>query len=140
MPAPWASTFLTTPTSGSSSRSRFEQGIISKGVEPSDLPATLELGDGEFLPRIAHGQVRAQCPDCDGWTLMRKATVNHVCYTCWGNGETPVLRVVAWPSRQGGHRSSAAVARPRHINRNWKLGETLAELQAENRENGVPVP
>ena len=120
-------------------KSRFEQGIISKGIEPMDLPATLEVGDGEFVPRIAHGQVLAQCPDCEGWTLVRKDAPNHVCYSCWGNGETPVLRGVAWPDDKVAI-EAVLLARPRYINRNWKVGETLAELQAENRENGVPVP
>ena len=43
-------------------KTRFEQGIIAKGIEPMDLPTTLELGDGEFLPRIAHGQVVRPMP------------------------------------------------------------------------------
>ena len=101
-------------------KTRFEQGIISKGIEPMDLPATLELGDGEFLPRIAHGQVVAQCPDCDGWTLVRKDAAEPRLLLLLGQRRnTSTADVVAWPDDKVAI-EEVLLARPRYINRNWQ--------------------
>ena len=120
-------------------KTRFEQGIIAKGIEPMDLPATLELGDGSSYPALHMGRSAPNALIATAGRSCERTAAHHVCYSCWGNGETPVLRAVAWPADKVAI-EAVLLARPRYINRNWKVGETLAELQAENRENGVPVP
>ena len=82
-----------------------------------------------ILARVNHGRWIADCPDCAGAELARDGRL-FICHNCSSGphqvifpAEREVIELLlSW--------------RP-EINRNWEVGETVENLERENKEHGV---
>ena len=96
----------------------------------------IPITDGEPLqPRINHGRWIVDCPFCPSAELMNESGL-FMCQSCWNINNGRAYHNVAKPNNRI-KVERALLKRPEQENRNWKPGETVAQLLAENIEHGV---
>lgn len=87
--------------------------------------------------RVNHNKWIADCPDCGGCEFIwRDGPPVMLCLSCLNGGIGHVWRSVTLPDEIEAI-EAALLARPMPENRNYELGETVADLLAQNAENGV---
>lgn len=99
-----------------------------------------------LVAEIHHGVWIARCP-CGARGVPRPGSIVDVaCPLVWcvrcgnqavGGGWRPVLLP---PEEDRAAIEAVLLCRPSVEDRNWEPGETLADLAAQNREHGDPVP
>ena len=96
-------------------------------------PALIYAGQ-VLTPRVNHSRWIIDCPFCSGAELYWESANLHYCVSCANNmTELPIL--VKMP----GNRlkiEEILLKRENIENRNW-IGETIADLQRENKDRGV---
>ena len=81
-----------------------------------------------------HGRWIVECPDCHDAQLAARDDLRYMCIQCANVGVGGKWRPVIWP------KDAAAIealldARPMSHNRNWNPGETVKDLQLEDRRH-----
>lgn len=81
---------------------------------------------------VNHGRWVADCPTagCGGAMLVLKGG-EFLCGTCFNAEIGGEYRPIVWPD-DAGEIESLLVVRPLPVHMNWRPGETLADLAAEN--------
>lgn len=87
--------------------------------------------------RVDHNRWIADCPDCGGAEFVwRDGPSVMICQNCLNGGIGHAWRAVEFPGDIAAI-EAALLARPLPQNRHWSPGESVADLLAENAENGV---
>jgi hypothetical protein len=86
-------------------------------------PVPAFVNAGRWLVRCACGDAPMAHPD---WPEVR-------CFNCGAIGGH-----VIWPAERADI-ERVLLARPRAVNRNWMPGESVEDLQRENRDHGMAV-
>lgn len=81
---------------------------------------------------INHNRWVADCPICNGAELASPESPFFRCANCGFEAG------VQFPANRQGIEAVLA-HRPHLLNRNWRPGESIADLRAENIGHGVPV-
>ena len=99
------------------------------------------VGAPHALARVNHGRWIADCPfaDCRGAEMVDVLNPSFFCCTCRNDdtGGQPVP--VELPSAAQRRAIEAVLAKRAQRFRNWRPGETVAMLKAENTAHGVGV-
>lgn len=107
----------------------YRQMIIVPELIAKHLPVTLELSeDKPLVAYVNHGRwvVKCECGGCEkAWEECL-----FMCQNCWNSRHKHKLRLAMFPNKRK-EIEQVLMVRPLP-NRNWKLGETLAFLKAEN--------
>lgn len=101
---------------------------------------TPDIAAGPILQaEINHGRWIARCPFCSGAELVDPADLRFWCLSCDMAGSKRHWLPVQMPTAAARLQvEGLLLKRPQQENRNWHPpGETLADLQAENRAAGV---
>jgi hypothetical protein len=102
------------------------------------IPAITKIAPGQPLYAfINHGRWCVSCPDCSGGEYVWLDSPVTMCQSCWNAAVNGKWRRVVIP----GNRvliERVLMHRPVRQNRNWYPFETLADLQRENRDRGLP--
>ena len=100
-----------------------------------DLPTKIEMTDTPILQAIVNaGRWVVQCPYCAGAEYAREDKI-FMCQSCWNGTDRKWLPVVFPPDRQ--EIEAILIKRMNPGNRNWRPGETIDFLKAENMAKGV---
>lgn len=107
------------------------------------LPAAGVILDGTVaIARVDHGRWIADCPTdgCNGAEFVSLSGQPFFCTECRNaaTGNVPVP-VVLPDEKTCDLIARYLVPRPVPANRNWNPGETVKQLQQENREHGVRI-
>lgn len=87
--------------------------------------------------RVNHNRLIADCPDCGGCEFVwRDGPAVMLCLSCLNGGIGHAWRPVELPDEYAAI-EAALLARPLPANRNFDPGESVADLLAQNAENGV---
>ena len=113
--------------------------LLRHGLSPAALQNDPK---GQVLAEINHGRWIANCPnpDCGGALVVTAADPIFLCTEC-GNetNDGKPFNVVLPPNRAA--IEAELMKRPllarKPKARNWKPGETVADLRRENRERGI---
>jgi len=84
---------------------------------------------------VSHGSWVVECPDCAGAQFACPDDHRFMCNECANALNGGLWRPVIW-DKQRAKIEALLQNRPRE-NQNWRPGETLDELRAENEQNGV---
>jgi hypothetical protein len=86
---------------------------------------------------VNHGRWVADCPSegCGG-ALELAQLASFLCPACLNAGSGHQWQPVRWPPEQPDIEAVLGV-RPLLSNRNWRPGESIADLERENAENGM---
>lgn len=84
---------------------------------------------------VNHGRWIVECPDCASALLACHTDARFLCYECGNIANGGHWRPVAFP-RKADVIDQLLMARPEK-NRNWRPGETLKQLRAENTVMGL---
>ena len=106
---------------------------------------SIEDAQNMVTPEVNHGRWIIECPGgCGGAVIASWEFLYYICVECGSPDNDGEWYRVAWPPEWA--RVEALLAsRPakdlrRATTRNWKPGEAMASLEAENRAHGVEVP
>ena len=116
-------------------------------VKNMHIPPIKEVKVGKLKPlkaRINHGRWIVDCPICNSAEYVFEGKHLLLCQNCMNDG-TDLFREVTLPAnidkieailnkRQA---KEYIAGRPNYPNRNWEPGQTLDDLEKENKENGV---
>ncbi len=92
---------------------------------------------GAVLAEVNHNRWIAPCPDCPGAEFVwRDGPFVMLCLSCFNGGIGHRWRRVTLPDDVGAI-EAALLTRPLPDNRNWRAGETVDELLAQNAAEGV---
>jgi hypothetical protein len=88
--------------------------------------------------RVDHGRWLCDCPNCNGAELVTQDDPIFLCLTC-GNSQVEgrFLKVI-FPNANTRREIEALLVDRPLMNRNWNIGETIADLAAENAAHGIP--
>lgn len=102
------------------------------------LPATTTVTGTDIAARVDAGRWIAECPDCHDaqYVWMDDPQPLFMCVACFNAAAGGGWRRVTVPANRGAV-EAALVKRPLPGNRNWRPGETLAGLRAENVKHGI---
>lgn len=90
-------------------------------------PVQAFVNDGRWL---------VMCEVCNGAQEASRSDRRFLCVDCLNAGHGGLWRRVEWP-RDAEAIEAVLSARPQVANRQWRPGETIRDLLAENREHGV---
>lgn len=83
------------------------------------------------------GRWVAECPDCRGAQLACATDPRFMCHCCANVANSRHWRHLIWP-KNGTKKAIEEVLNRRPLyNQNWRPGETVAALVAENVEHGI---
>jgi len=110
--------------------------------EQPDLSRRGELDeDAVTIARIEEGRWIADCPFCPSAQIVSPADQRYLCAGSDGCANADIrgayARVVFPREAKRDAIEEALLARPDRANRNWRPGETVAVLHAENAQHGV---
>lgn len=125
---------LTTVPDAASTPRRFWQSprplgdAMAAGTAPSSQAVAVYVNEARWV---------VDCPDCGGAQIASRADRRFMCNECANIAIGGLWRPVVWPSStvEQGIEKALAPRPPR--NAHWLPGETVADLVAENAENGV---
>lgn len=118
----------------------FVRGMAAK--KSMHAPARDDVTDGNPVKaRVDWGRWIVDCPDCNSAAIVSEKSRVYWCLTCGNASIKFAWRRVQMP-RNRSEIEAVLVKRPAAAannapNRNWKPGETLAELEKVNLDNGV---
>lgn len=115
-------------------RSIHQRNAARYGVKLKDLT---DVDETPIKARLNHGRWIAECPDCKGAEFVHVDEPLFLCANCLNAAVGNKWRTVTVPNNRVSI-ERIMLARPMPMNRNWKPGETLGRLKAENRERGLP--
>lgn len=95
-------------------------------ANPVDPPLMAYVNNGEW-------KLKCECGGCEFVDLEARIAM---CCSCWNLAHSRQWRNVTVPTERAVI-EAALLLRPDRVNRNWKPGETVAGLLAENAENGI---
>jgi hypothetical protein len=102
--------------------------ICLYSLQPGFYPRTIQA-------RILYGRWVVDCPECPGCNDADPAEPVYLCTSC---GFPEQLVRVEFPDRRA--EIERLLLKRKHIaNRNWRPGETLAQLRQQNIQNGDEV-
>jgi len=102
----------------------------SLSVSPEDLyPDTI------LAPRVNHGRWIIDCPFCSGADFYWQSSPFFFCTSCGNNYTDKVIPVKVTKNKE--KIEAILMRRPNEVNRNWELGETIKQLEWENKDRGV---
>ena len=102
------------------------------GLEPHEPPGVADVTLDAY---VNAGRWVVDCP-CGSAQIASKTDLRFFCVECgnvWCEGKWAKVRF----TREAKAVEAALMRRPFSRNRNWVPSETPADLEAENRENGV---
>lgn len=119
---------------------------LRRGLRPSEMGPTLgqvrpltEDEDPEITtPAIVnHGRWIVECPfpNCGGAQAASRTDPRFLCITCGNVGASNRWVRVVWPDHPEAIEDVLAPRPP--MNRNWRPGETLEQLELENVGHGI---
>ena len=88
--------------------------------------------DGQLVAEVNHGRWIVKC-ECGGAEKMWEEAI-FMCMSCMNAQHKHQYRRATFPNQRA-QIEKALLKRPVK-NRNWQLGETLAQLRDENKEHG----
>lgn len=104
---------------------------------PADQAFGAKLGpkDTAIAAYINHGRWVVECPDCCGAQFACPDDPRFMCNNCANAMNDGMWRPVLWIKDRA---KIEVLLKPRPVeNQNWRPGETLADLKAENKQFGV---
>lgn len=84
---------------------------------------------------VNHGRWIAECPDCHGAQVASRVDRRFMCHCCGNVLIQQRWRRVIWPARPE-EIEEALAERPVSATRNWRPGESIADLARENLDRG----
>lgn len=118
--------------------SRLSRPVEVGGFWPHQFPpprkgVALDLAVDAF---VNEGRWIVQCPWCGGAQLVSPETFSVLCVECANNGIGGMSVPVRWPDEAPAI-EAALVQRPAPRHMNWRPGETVDDLLAENEQRGL---
>ncbi len=86
--------------------------------------------------QVNHGRWLTPCPFCNSANLASRADKRFLCCECGNTAAGGQWLPVVWPKNAHAI-EEMLMKRPDRHTRNWLPGETVADLAAENKSNGV---
>lgn len=105
------------------------------GMKVPDLD--LRSDTAPLLARVNHNKWIVDCPDCGGAEFVWPELLM-MCANCWNGAVGHKWRRVRMPAERA-EIEAVLTARPVPATRNWEITETVAQLQEENTQKGLPV-
>lgn len=99
-----------------------------KGTEQSNLLVYARIDQGRWL---------ADCPHCNGSEAVEPDTPLFYCLNSWCSRPTGNLYAPLRFPKERVAIERVLLDRPNPTTRNWRRGESLADLRAENAAHGV---
>lgn len=104
-------------------------------IRDRTLPTAATANTVTAIARVEHGRWIADCPLCDaGAELVNTAISTIFCCECRNTQVAHALVPVTMPADRE-QIEQLLLARPDERNRNWRPGETIEQLAAENTLN-----
>jgi hypothetical protein len=100
------------------------------------LPTAVDLAAPPAPVRVYRGMWIVDCPTCGGAQVAAAGDHRLLCVDCYNADIGGRWRQVTWPA-DAAQIERVLLARPDLETRNWTT-ETVAELQAENLQRGLP--
>jgi len=102
-----------------------------------DLPRSPVIADDDAGIEVflGYNAWHAKCPFCNGQELMREDGL-FMCQSCWNSAIGRRYLRASFPEARKAIEDTV-LARPIPSTRNWVHGETVADLQAQNKSHGV---
>ena len=120
---------------GVSTASEYRAWVQARPQAPEGVGAKVDPIAPPVVAYINEGRWVADCPDCNaGMMLLPGAPF--LCGLCFNVRIGSYSRLVVWPANPA-EIEAVLLLRPMAINRNWRPGETVWTLLAENVEHGV---
>lgn len=117
-------------------RTLAEHAAAHPGRAGQVMPPREDVTDeAPFEARVDHGRWIVDCPDCSGAEFALDSLPVFFCCSCRNVAVDGRRRPVALPSGRT-EIEAALLVRPIE-NRNWRPGETIEHLLAENAEHGL---
>lgn len=115
-----------------------------KSMHLPPLKAVKISQEGSLSARVNHGRWIVDCPVCKGAEYVFKSRLLMLCQNC-RNDSTDEFRQVVLPQEVDEIEAalckrpeqSYAFGRRCYPHRNWEVGQTVADLERENKEHGV---
>lgn len=103
------------------------------------LPPESLVAEPAVAAYVNHGRWVVDCPFCPGALVASFLDQRFLCATCFNGSVGGAMVAVTFPDDYGAIEAEL-LKRPNEINRNWRPGETVADLVAEREasENGLP--
>lgn len=122
-------------------RTLLEHALRNPGRGDDYTPPTGNTALGPAVQaRVNHGRWIADCPDitCGGAEFVSFTNPVFFCCACRNSAASNNYLPVVVPGPEKRHDIEAYLrARPKHAERNWIPGETVAQLRDENRANHI---
>ena len=97
-----------------------------------DLPLNLEIDEGPALTAyVNHGRWLVKC-ECGGCEYAWEEGL-FMCQSCWNSGHKHKVRRVEFPKSRV--KIEKLLEQRPLVNRNWAPGETLTQLERDNKEH-----
>ena len=101
------------------------------------LKITTEINkDYKVIAYINYGRWIAKCPWCNGADFVFKNEPYYFCFSCLNRAVDNKRIEVIFPKNINAI-EQILLKRPLEINQNWLPEETIADLEKENKANGV---
>lgn len=104
---------------------------------PPEVAFAAKVGPSgtEIAAYVNHGRWIAECPDCANAQLACPDDQRFMCNNCANAMNGGLWRRVIWPKNRAQLEAVLKLRPPE--NQHWTPGETVADLKAENKANGV---
>ena len=113
---------------------------VREGIAPLNPPADRVVSDEALPVYVNHGRWVVDCPNCNSAQLASRSDRRFWCVDCrnvWVQGKWVM---VTWPSAADEAAIESVLDRRPHArNANWRPGESVADLIAENTAHGLGI-
>lgn len=115
--------------------------FVRKNLKSRRIPQTVLANANQIASNapisaeIVHNRWIAQC-ECMGAEVVDRDIPIFFCLSCFNTEIEGKTRPVIFPSQINAIENTLLL-RPNPMNRNWRIGETVADLQAENDRRGL---
>lgn len=121
---------------GSSKNESFVANVIVSRRGSLLPPVRGSLSDTELPVEVNHGRWIVNCPFCPGAELADPDDPRFFCLSCGNADANHEWLRVRWPVDKEVI-EAVLLARPKDETQNWKEGEPVDKLQAENESRGL---
>lgn len=115
----------------------YHKQVAVKAARRGVLGLTMDVDDAAVVHAyVNHNRWIVDCPDCRAAVYIWLDAPAMLCSECWNASIGGKYRRVILPKDVAGI-AAALMERPLPQNRNWRPGETVAMLRADNQQHGL---